>query len=195
MIMAAAPPRFARWARALGVLTFILLAGCAGRANQVMLPDLTTLAPAPKRMERLIIESADHNQELVGVIQHDHDSLRMALLSPQGQRLLTLVMDSDGPRFLPEALFKPPFSAHWLASRLAWTLWPIDELENQFQHSAWSVRQDDSGHSVYHRGRKVASIKLADQCKLIDDVQTGHRLYIIPIELAGQNKELLCPAV
>ncbi len=193
MIMGAVLPVFTRRACALGVLALILLTGCAGRADQAALPDLTTLAPQPKRMERLIIESAQHTEELLGVIQHDHDSLRMALISPQGQRLLTLVMDSNGARFLPDALFEPPFSARWLASRLAWTLWPVAELENQLQHSAWSVRQDDSGHSVYHRGQRVASIKLSDQCKLIDDIQTGHRLYIIPIELAGQNKELLCP--
>jgi hypothetical protein len=169
-----------------------LLAGCASHAP---LPDLATLAPEPKRVERLIIEAPDQSHTLLGVLQHDHRSLRMALLSPQGQRLLTLVQDSDGARFLSGAAFEPPFTAHWLASRLAWSLWPVAELQQNFKRSPWSVRQDASGYSVYHRDALVANIRLSSTCTLIDDIQTGYRLYIIPIALANQPRERLCPAI
>jgi hypothetical protein len=159
------------------------------------LPDLARLPPDTQRTEHLILQSAEQRQELLGVIQHDHGSLRMTLLSLQGQRLLTLVHDKNGARFLPGAPFDPPFSAHWLASRIAWTLWSPTELRRSFRGSAWRVRQDETGHSVYHLGRRVARIVLSAHCTLIDDTQAGYRLYIIPVESTLQQAGYPCPAI
>lgn len=183
-----------RLTRSILIVALLLLAGCAGRNDQSLLPDLATLTPEPKRIEHLVIESGDQHTEMLGVLQHDQTELRMALFSPQGQRLLTLVQDGEGARFLPDALFKPPFSAHWFASRLAWALWPATQLQDHFAGSAWSVRQEDTGHSVYHHQNRVARISLHAHCTLIDDLQADHRVYIIPIEFAQQNKEHICPA-
>lgn len=181
-----------RLALSAGGLLLLLVTGCA---SQAPLPDLATLPAQPKKIEHLVIEAEGQTHEILGVIEHDHDSLRMALLSVQGQRLLTLIQDADGARFLPDGPFNPPFTARWLAGRLAWSLWPVAELRRSFKRGAWSVRQDASGHSVYHRNALVASIRSTDNCTRIDDLQTGYRLYIIPIELASQPKEYLCPAL
>lgn len=173
-------------------LTCVLLGGCA---SQPPAPNLATLPPSDRQVQQLIIETPEQSHTLMGVLEHDHRSLRMALISVQGQRLLTLVQDADGARFLPEAAFHPPFSADWLAGRLAWSLWPVAQLRDTFRRSSWSVQQNASGHSVYRRDTLVASIRLSDNCTLIDDIQTGYRLYIIPIALASEPKEHLCPAL
>jgi hypothetical protein len=173
-------------------LVCVLLSGCA---SQPPAPDLATLAPKARQVQQLIIETPQQSHTLLGVIEHDHRSLRMALMSVQGQRLLTLVQDAEGARFLPGAGFEPPFTADWLAARLAWSLWSAVQLQDTFRRTTWSVRQDVSGHSVYRRDMLVAHVGLSDNCTLIDDVQTGYRLYIIPIALASEPKEHLCPAL
>lgn len=181
--------------RSIGLMLLLLLTGCAGRLEQSPLPDLAGLAPEPRRVEHLIIESGDQRKDLLGVLQHDQNALRMGLFSLQGQRLLTLVQDREGARFLPDAVFKPPFSADWFASRLAWALWPADQLQADFAGSAWSVERENAGHSIFYRHNRVTQIRFHDHCTMINDIQTGHRVYIIPIEFAQQNKERLCPAL
>lgn len=185
-------PWWTRPALRAGLLACLLLSGCARNAP---LPDLATLAPEPRRLQQLSIETPEQRHSLLAVIEHDHRALRMALLSVEGQRLLTFVQDHAGPRFLPGAAFNPPFTAHWLAARLAWSLWPVAKLQETFQGSTWSARPDASGHNVYYRDKLVASIRLSDNCTLIDDIQTGYRLHIIPITRATQPEGHPCPEI
>ncbi|MDO6816224.1 DUF3261 domain-containing protein [Cobetia amphilecti] len=91
-------------------------------------------------------ESAqEHNlPPLIGVLRQSPEAMRLVMLSVQGQRLLTLVHDADGSRFekaRPEVLEKLPFSADWLARRIAWVHWPQGAIDDAFANTGWQLVQ------------------------------------------------------
>lgn len=176
-----------------GLLFCVWLGGCAISPRPAPIPDLATLPARAPQAQRLVFEHNGEWRELLALIRHNQTSLRLALLSPQGQRLLTLEQDSAGARFLPGAAFEPPFSAQWLAERIAWSLWPADELEQAFAGSHWAVQQHEGGHRIYYRKQLMATVSDGDNCHIVDDVQAGYRLYRAPLEPDATQEKSLCP--
>lgn len=102
-------------------------------------------------------ESAqEHNlPPLIGVLRQSPEAMRLVMLSVQGQRLLTLVHDADGSRFekaRPEVLEKLPFSADWLARRIAWVHWPQAAIDAAFANTGWQLVQ----RGDWQQGRQPA---------------------------------------
>ncbi|MCE8034128.1 DUF3261 domain-containing protein [Billgrantia tianxiuensis] len=171
-----------------------LLVGCAGQPVDAPLPKPAALSDLGTRMQRLTFEHQDQRHELIGVLRHDEQSLRLALLSPQGQRLLTLEHDEHGARFVADTSFDPAFSAEWLASRLAWSLWPSASLTQAFEGSDWSLAEDREERTVRYRGRDIAHITGSAECRIIDDFEGDYRLYIAPLDDATDRTAATCPA-
>lgn len=163
------------------IIAITLLAGCAGRPVAT-LPGLSTLPEMETQMQRLTFYHHDQRHEMIGVLRHDDMSLRLAILSPQGQRLLTLVHDDDGSRFLHDASFEPPFSAEWLASRLSWSLWPSTAISQAFHTSAWSLEEDQKGRTIRYRQHVIARISGDASCRVIEDIEANYRLYIARLD-------------
>lgn len=181
---------------AVGLLAVcLLISGCAAPLRSAPVPELATLPASAPRTQHLVFERDGERHELLAVLRHDQKVLRMALLSPQGQRLLTLEQDADGARFLPGAVFEPPFSAQWLVERLSWSLWPAEQLERTFDGSRWAVQQTDQGHRIYYRQQLVAIITDTEGCHIVNDVQAGYRLYRTTVEPNASHDELPCPAI
>ena len=181
---------------AAGVLSVCLLvAGCATGMRSAPVPPLATLPASVPSTQHLVFEHDGERHELLAVLSHDSDTLRMALLSLQGQRLLTLQQDNAGVRFLDGALFEPPFSAQWLLQRLSWSLWPVAQLEQAFQGSDWAVQQRAKGHNIYYRKQWVASITDSGRCHVVDDLQAGYRLYRMTVDRHPSHEELPSPAL
>lgn len=176
------------------LMACLWLSGCAAPFKPAPVPDLAALPASAPRTQHLIIEHDGERQQLLAVLRHDQSLLRMALLSPQGQRLLTLEQDGDGARFLPGAAFEPPFSAQWLAERLAWSLWPVEQLERAFADSRWAVQRQEGGHSIYYRKQLMATVTDSGSCHIVDDVQAGYRLYRTTVEPNATHNESPCPA-
>lgn len=141
-------------------------------------PSLATLPPADPTTQRLSFERDGETRVLIGVLSHDNEQLQLALLSPQGQRLLTLVRDASGARFLPGAVFEPPFSADWLASRLSWSLWSEAQLANTFAGSDWSLTQAGQERRIYRGRQLVARLRITPTCQVIDDIEAGYQLSV-----------------
>lgn len=92
---------------------------------------------------------------LIGVLRQSPEAMRLVLLSVQGQRLLTLVHDADGSRFeqaRPQVLEKLPFSADWLARRIAWVHWPQAAIDAAFANTGWQLIQ----RGDWQQGRQTA---------------------------------------
>lgn len=170
-----------------------LFSGCATRPAHAPLPELATLPAIEARTQRLTFTHREERHRLLGVLRHDERTLQLALLSPQGQRLMTLVVDEDGARFRQGDSFDPPFTAEWLASRLAWTLWPAHALDQAFSDSDWELWNNAAGRIIEYRGRPVVRITGSDQCRIIDDIEGGYRLYIAPLGDDTDRTEAACP--
>lgn len=168
------------------IAALLVLAGCAGQPVATV-PSLATLPEMETQRQRLTFEHDDQRHEMIGILRHDDKALRLAILSPQGQRLLTLIHDDSGSRFLQDAAFEPPFTAEWLASRLSWNLWPAPAIDQAFESNAWSLQEDEAGRTIRYRQRVVARISGNPACTLIDDVEAGYRLYIMPLSDSDSN--------
>ncbi|WP_229358969.1 DUF3261 domain-containing protein [Halomonas salipaludis] len=145
-------------------------------------------------MQRLTFLQQDRRHELIGALRHDERSLRLALLSPQGQRLLTLVQDDQGARFLAGASFDPPFTAEWLANRLAWSLWPSSALAQAFAGTDWALVEDGEGRTIRYRNEDIAHVTGSAECRVIDDIVGNYRLTIAPLDDPTERTKALCPA-
>lgn len=171
----------------MATLTTALLAGCALTPPGAPQPALEQLPVIESQVQRLTFVTDERRQVLLGVLRHQDQTLRLALLSPQGQRLLTLVQDDQGARFLPDADFEPPFSADWLASRLSWNLWPADALREAFADSDWRLAESHDERRIFRGSVLVARLSSAglsdeNNCRIIHDLERDYRLYIATID-------------
>lgn len=164
------------------IATLLILGGCAGRPANAPIPALAMLPEMASQQQKLTFEHEQERRVLIGILRQDSQSLRLALLSPQGQRLLTLVHDDQGSRFLSDASFDPPFTAEWLASRLSWSLWPAPALTQAFNEEPWSLEETSAGRTVRYRERTIARITGDADCRRIDDLEADYRLYIAPLD-------------
>nr|POR07494.1 hypothetical protein BOH68_08130 [Cobetia sp. MM1IDA2H-1] len=168
--------------RSVGLLlaTSLLLSGCSllvpgPLSAESPMPALTSLQESSTqrlilRVERNKSEASENRAAadaaedeardlppLIGVLRQSPEAMRLVLLSVQGQRLLTLVHDADGSRFekaRPEVLDKLPFTADWLARRIAWVHWPQAAIDDAFAGSAWQLVQHgewDTPHQAAQR--------------------------------------------
>lgn len=176
------------------IAALLVLGGCAGRPTNAPIPALAMLPEMVTQQQKLTFEYQQERHVLIGVLRQDSQALRLALLSPQGQRLLTLVHDDKGSRFLSDASFDPPFTAEWLASRLSWSLWPASALSQAFDEEHWSLEETSDGRTIRYRERTIARITGDADCQRIEDLEADYRLYIAPI---GDNTDPMtasCPA-
>ncbi|KPQ22674.1 DUF3261 domain-containing protein [Halomonas sp. HL-93] len=171
-----------------------LLIGCAGRPANAPIPALERLPERESQKQKLTFEHDGERQVLIGALRQDGQSVRLALLSPQGQRLLTLVHDDTGSRFLSDKSFDPPFTAEWLASRLSWSLWPASALSQAFEEEPWSLEEERGERTVRYRDRLIARITGDTECRLIEDLEADYRLYIAPLADDADPMDAPCPA-
>ncbi|MBZ9559930.1 MULTISPECIES: DUF3261 domain-containing protein [unclassified Modicisalibacter] len=182
------------------LLLALWLTGCSLAPPVPPAPEQPALADPATMKRRLTFQPDDPTRDpqmLIALLRLDGATLRAVLLTPYGQRLVTLVHDADGDRYqagdLPldtvtERL--PP--ADWLAARLVWCLWPTDALREALAGSDWSVTVADGARIIRHRQRTIARITPADtragrdDTVLLDDRQGGYRLRIAPLTETAQ---------
>ena len=176
------------------------LTGCAFTPPVSPTPSFESISETATLKRRLTFVPDDESQPsqtLIGLIRIAENELRAVLLTPYGQRLVTLVNDAKGSRYLagdvPQATVEErlPMPADWLASRLQWSLWPVTALHDAFAGSAWSIAVEDESRVIRHHGKVVARITPASvhadsaQDMLLDDRQGQYRLRITPLEEAA----------
>lgn len=174
-----------------------LLGGCSLAPPLPPAPSQPALAEPTTLKRQLTFESNDNReaQTLIALIRLDGIELRAALLTPFGQRLVTLVQDTEGSRYVagdvPLAEVEerlPP--ADWLAARLQWCLWPAAALREAFAGTPWRLTLTEQAREIRHHGRLIARISPADsqagsrEPVLLDDRQGQYRLRITPLKEA-----------
>lgn len=154
-------------------------------------PPLAAATTTDTLKSRLTFEpDGGEARTLIAFIRIDPDRLRAVLVTPYGQRLTTLVRDAEGARFeTGDAPGEPqlPMPPQWLASRLEWSLWPIDALQDAFAGSAWRVVDSATSRDISYRGSLVARITPApdrdrSETLMLDDRQGHYRLTIAPMQ-------------
>lgn len=176
-------------------LLLALLGGCSLTPPLPPAPSQPALAEPTTLKRQLTFESAESSDSptLIALIRLDGTALRVALLTPYGQRLVTLVDDAGGSRYVvgdvPLAEIEqrlPP--AAWLAARLQWCLWPAAALREAFAGTPWRLTLSERSREIRYRGQLIARISPADTRAgragpvLLDDRQGRYRLRITPLK-------------
>ncbi|GHA96729.1 DUF3261 domain-containing protein [Modicisalibacter luteus] len=186
----------------LGVLGMVALglAGCSLAPPVSPSPtfdSVPTTATLKRRLTFMPDDDSQAPQTLIGLIRIAEHELRAVLLTPYGQRLVTLVSDTGGSRYLVGDVAqetvqeKLPLPADWLASRLQWSLWPVAALRDAFAGSDWSITVSDGARVIRHHDKVIARITPASVSAgstrevLLDDRQGRYRLRITPLEEAA----------
>lgn len=186
---------FALW---LPCLAIISLTACSLTPPTSPPPPLAVATTADTLKSRLTFQPDDgESRTLIAFIRIDPDRLRAVLVTPYGQRLTTLVRDADGARF--EAGDAPgesplPIPPAWLASRLEWSLWPLDALRDAFDGSVWQVADSSTHRDILYRGKLAARITPVpdrDHARTLtlDDRQGDYRLTIDPMRARDDGEE------
>ncbi|MDH4572183.1 DUF3261 domain-containing protein [Salinicola acroporae] len=154
-------------------------------------PPLAAATTTDTLKSRLTFEPDEGEaRTLIAFIRIEPERLRAVLVTPYGQRLTTLVRDADGARFeAGDAPGEPPLPIppEWLASRLEWSLWPLDALHEAFAGSAWQVVDGAASRDITYRGRLIARITPVPardraETMMLDDRQGHYRLTIAPMQ-------------
>lgn len=153
-----------------------------------------TLQGVETQLQHLTFEHHHQRHQLIGVLRHDEHSLRLIMLSPQGQRLLTLLHDDKGARFTGDTAFDPGVSASWLASRLTWSLWPSSALQQSFAGSQWTLMEDGNRRTIRYQSQIIAHVDLSADCLAIHDIEGSYRLYIAPLDDTSSRTPATCPS-
>ncbi|WP_303856178.1 DUF3261 domain-containing protein [Salinicola salarius] len=186
---------FALW---LPCLAIISLTACSLTPPVSPTPPLAAATTTDTLKSRLTFQPDEgESRTLIAFIQIDPDRLRAVLVTPYGQRLTTLVRDADGARF--EAGDAPgesplPIPPAWLASRLEWSLWPLDALRDAFDGSVWQVADSSTHRDILYRGKLAARITPVpdrDHARTLtlDDRQGDYRLTIDPMRARDDGEE------
>ncbi|SDU24009.1 DUF3261 domain-containing protein [Halopseudomonas salegens] len=171
------------------LLTVLSLSGCALVQQAPGIPALSTLPGELPPTQRLTIKHQQQHELLVAIGQGE-DSLRVVLLTAEGQRLLTLVHDAEGSRFITQQAWQPPFSADWLMSRLAWDIWPAATLNQHWQRSRWHADEQGATKRIWRGRTLVSRHRSVAQCRIIEDFEAGYTLYLQPLDRSETECQL-----
>ncbi|MGQ7244536.1 DUF3261 domain-containing protein [Salinicola sp. V024] len=174
----------------------LLLSACSLTPPVSPTPPLAAATTADTLKSQLTFQPDDGEaRTLIAFIRITPEQLRAVLVTPYGQRLTTLVRDTEGARF--EAGDAPgesplPIPPQWLASRLEWSLWPLEALRRSFAGSAWQVVDSTTARAITYRGELAARITPVPDREhpttlTLDDRQGGYQLTIAPMQGDGDR--------
>ncbi|WP_110642412.1 DUF3261 domain-containing protein [Salinicola sp. CPA57] len=175
----------------------LMLAACSLTPPASPSPTLAAATTSDTLKSQLTFQPEDGDaRTLIAFIRITPEQLRAVLITPYGQRLTTLIRDADGARF--EAGDAPgesplPIPPAWLASRLEWSLWPLDALRQSFSGSAWQVVDSAASRDIRYRGKLAARITpVPDRdhptTLVLDDRQGNYQLTIAPMQDANEKQ-------
>ncbi|WP_245392627.1 DUF3261 domain-containing protein [Salinicola halimionae] len=179
------------------LVLMLALSACSLTPPVSPTPPLAAAATADTLKSQLTFQPDDGEAStLIAFIRITPEQLRAVLVTPYGQRLTTLVRDTEGARF--EAGDAPgesplPIPPQWLASRLEWSLWPLGALRRSFEGSAWQVADSKTGRTITYRGELTARITPVPDREhpttlTLDDRQGGYQLTIAPMQGSGESE-------
>lgn len=130
--------------RALTLFTLLLLAACrvmppagSGAPEFQLLPPAE--GPAPVLLKQKIeLQAGERQAQFLVVARYDRERLRLAILLPAGQRLLTL--DYDGEILLQENFAAFDLPGREMLAIMQFARWPESSLRRHYRASAgWQV--------------------------------------------------------
>lgn len=143
-----------------------------------------------RRLTMVPLDRSNAEQTLLSVTRLSAEGLQTVVVTPSGQRLMTLVRDEDGPRYTQTLMKAPPFPAAWFIQRLEWSLRPAETLGKAFEGSDWRLEVEHFEHGPVRRIHQGEALRARLDTfretgeitrQVLTDFQFGYRLTITPL--------------
>ena len=169
------------------LLLVSMLAACSSRQLAPPAPpELVLLPPAEISNELLLkqkitFEAGDRQQQFLVVARFQRQRLKLVLLLPAGQPLLTL--DYDGQTLLQENQSNAALPGKEILASMQFALWPVNSLARHYPPEAgWLVEIDGQERSLLTASGVVLKISRNTDSTVVDNHLHDYRVTIQMLE-------------
>ncbi|MCP4331973.1 MAG: DUF3261 domain-containing protein [Gammaproteobacteria bacterium] len=165
----------------------LLLSGCS--AQQAMVDTSTELnllppaeGPAPLLLKQKIrLLAAQGEQQFLLVARFDHQRLRLAILLPSGQRLLTL--DYDGEELKQQSFAAFDLPGNEILAIMQFASWPHASLRHHYPtRDGWRVEFDPGERRLLTESGSILTIAIQPDKLRIENHQKMYRVIVQTLE-------------
>ncbi len=169
------------------LLSFFLASGCSSRQLEPMpAPQLALLPPADIVNELLLkqkitFEAVGRQQQFLVVARFQRPRLKLVLLLPTGQPLLTL--DYDGQKLLQDNQSTLELPGREILASMQFALWPEKSLQRNYPSDAgWQINISDRHRSLLTASGAVLRISRKSETLVVDNYLHDYRVIIQTLE-------------
>ena len=164
----------------------LLLAGCTGlplTGLPIVPPDPE--APVLETVQGIELETAGGERHaLIGAIERRAGRATLAVVTPIGLRLFTVIQDVAGLDVQRAAVLPERVDPEQIFAEVQFVNWPLAELRTALPRG-WRVEENDGVRTLSHRGSEVARAVWRDAATVeLTGAFTDHRLTIRTIDVA-----------
>ena len=177
--------------RLLVLLVAVSGVGCAsldgpGTLERPLMP-LTKVVPTERSLQKLTISWRDQQHDLLGVVERGDHRVSMAVLTPEGLVLFSVVHDSDGVHVERNPVIPAALSPRHVLADVQLLNWPAEE---QTYPPPWRLVEDLDRRTLMHGERQVAQAQFFPSLTQwsvaqMTDEATGYQLRIEAVEQHG----------
>ncbi len=169
------------------LLALLFLAGCS--AQQLTMPvagELRLLPPAegvaPVLLkQKLTLQVGQRQQQFLAVARFDRQRLKLVVLLPSGQRLLTL--DYDGVELVQESFAPLDLPGREILAIMQFSSWPEASLRAHYlEHDGWRVQVDASERRLLIESGTVLTIAYRPTELWVDNHLREYRIIVHTLE-------------
>jgi len=168
-------------------LLFFLLSGCSSRQLEPPpAPQLALLPPADIATEILLkqkitFEASGGQQQFLVVARFQRPRLKLVLLLPSGQPLLTL--DYDGQKLLQDNQSTVELPGREILASMQFALWPEISLQRHYPSDAgWQIDVSDQHRSLLTASGAILNISHKSETLVVDNHLHDYRVIIQTLE-------------
>jgi len=169
------------------LLLLALLPGCSSKQLETTPPpQLVLLPPAQIASEILLkqkitFEAGGRQQQFLVVARFERSRLKLVLLMPAGQPLLTL--DYDGRKLLQNNQSTVELPGREILASMQFALWPQQSLQQHYPPDAgWQVEISDRQRSLLTASGAVLKISHKSETLVVDNHLHDYRVLIQTLE-------------
>lgn len=119
----------------------------------------TTSFTRPLSISQVVEIAHDgESHRLLAELELNERQLIIVGLSSLGMRLFTLDYNAQNLSFSSSAMLPADFKPHYLLADIQLIYWPLAALQQQFENSGISIREEDEHRLYYRGGTKIIDI-------------------------------------
>jgi hypothetical protein len=167
-------------------LALLLLCGCAAFKPRPADPGLGLLPPADAGFsadltQAITLTKGGQAVEVMAVVEISPQAVKLAVLSPLGNRVLSLDWDGKTLKQERDPSLPKEFPAELILRDLQLALWAEEPLRRHLPRR-WSLRAMPGRREFFKDGQSVISISTTDGVTEFDHAALGYHLHIQPVK-------------